>query len=47
MVIGPFPHKGGQYCHHGLMLSRSLVMIQDAGPEIGDAPLTLISGIGY
>jgi len=46
MVVGNFTHKGGQYCHYGLMLSRSLVIIQDARPEIGDAPLTLISQIG-
>jgi hypothetical protein len=46
MVVGIFAHKGGQYCHYGLMLSRSLVIIQDARPEIGDAPLTLISWMG-
>jgi hypothetical protein len=46
MVVGIFAHKGGQYCHYGLMLSRSLVIIQDARPEIGDAPLTLISRMG-
>jgi len=43
MVVRIFAHKGGQYCHYGLMLSRSLVIIQDARPEIGDAPLMLIS----
>jgi hypothetical protein len=46
MVVCIFAHKGGQYCHYGLMLSRSLVNIQDATPEIGDAPLTLISQMG-
>jgi hypothetical protein len=46
MVVGVFAHKGGQYCYYGLMLSRSLVIIQDARPEIGDAPLTLISRMG-
>jgi hypothetical protein len=46
MVVGIFAHKGGQYCHYVLMLSRSLVIIQDARPEIGDAPLTLISWMG-
>jgi hypothetical protein len=29
-----------------LMLACSLVIIQDARPEIGDAPLTLISRMG-
>jgi len=43
MVVGVFPHKGGQYCYYGLMLSRSLVIIQDAKPEISEAPLTFIS----
>ena len=43
MVFGPFAHNGSQYCHYGLMLSCSLVIIQDARPEIGDSPLTLIS----
>jgi hypothetical protein len=43
MVVGIFAHKGGQYCHYGLMLSRSLVIIKDARPEIGNAPLTLMS----
>jgi hypothetical protein len=46
MVVCIFAHKGGQYCHYGLMLSRSLVIIKDAGPEIGDASLTLISRMG-
>jgi len=43
MVVGIFAHKGGQYCHYGLMLSRRLVIIQDARPEIGDAPVFHIS----
>jgi len=46
MVVGIFAHKGGQYCYYGLMLSRSLVIIQDARPEIGDAQLTLSSRMG-
>jgi len=46
MVVGIFAHKGGQYCHYGLMLSRSLVIIQDASTEIGDALLMLISRMG-
>jgi hypothetical protein len=46
MVVGSFAHTGGQYCHYGLMLSHSPVIIQDARPEIGDAPLTLISPMG-
>jgi len=46
MVVGSFAHKGGQFSHYGLMLSRSPVVIQDARPEIGDAPLTLISPMG-
>jgi len=36
-------YKGGQYCDYGQMLAYSQVIIQDARPEIGDAPLTLIS----
>jgi len=46
MVVGILAHKGGQYCHYGLMMSRSLVIIQDARLDIGDAPLTLISRMG-
>jgi len=46
MVVGIFAHKGCQYCHYGLMLSRSLVIIQDARPAIGDALLTLILQMG-
>jgi hypothetical protein len=46
MVVSSFAHKRGQYCHYGLMLLHSPVIIQDARPEIGDAPLTLISPIG-
>jgi len=46
MVVGIFAHKGGQYCHYGFMLLCSLVIIQDARSEIGDAPLTLISQMG-
>jgi hypothetical protein len=43
MVVGIFAPKSGQYCHYGLMLLRSLVIMQDARPVIGNAPLTLIS----
>jgi len=46
MVVVPVAHKGGQYYHYGLMVSHSLVIIQDARPEIGDAPLRLISRMG-
>jgi hypothetical protein len=46
MFVGIFAYQGGQYCHYGLMLSRTLVYIQDAKPEIGEAPLTLISRMG-
>jgi len=46
IVNGSFAHKAGQYCHYGSMLPRSPVVIQDAGPEIGDAPLTPISPMG-
>jgi len=46
MVVGIFAHKGSQYCHYGLMLLHSLVIIQDARPEIGDAPFTFISRMG-
>jgi hypothetical protein len=46
MVVGPVAHKGSQYCHYGWMLSRTLVIIHDARPAIGDAPLTLIAWIG-
>jgi hypothetical protein len=45
MVIGTSPHKGSKYCHYGLMLLRSLEIVQDVSPEIGDAPVTLISGM--
>jgi len=46
MVVSSFAHNGGQFSHYGLMLSHSPVIIQDARPEIGDAPLTLISPMG-
>jgi len=39
-------HEGSQYCDYGLMLSPSPVNILDAGPEIGDALLMLISRMG-
>jgi len=43
MLIGFRAHKGSQYCHYGLMLLRSSVIIQDARPEIWDTLLTLSS----
>jgi len=46
MGVGFCAHKGGQYCHYSLMLSRSGVIIQNAKPEIGDTLLTLISWMG-
>ena len=46
MVIGSFAHQGGQYCHYGLMLSRSPVIMHVARREISYAPLTLISTMG-
>jgi len=46
MVVGPFAHKGCQYCHYGLMLSCSPVIIQNVRPEIINAQLTLISRMG-
>jgi len=41
MVVGFCAHQGSQHCHYGLMLLRSLVIIQVARRDIGDAPLTL------
>ena len=46
MILGVFAHKGGQYCYYGLKLSRSLVIIQDGRPEIGNTSFTLISQMG-
>ena len=43
MLVGPCALKGGQYCHYGLMLSHSPVIVEDARLEIGDTVLTLIS----
>jgi hypothetical protein len=43
MVVRHFAQKGGQYNHDRLMLSRSLVLIHDARPDIGDTALTLSS----
>jgi hypothetical protein len=45
-VADIFAHKVYQYCDYSLMLLRSRVIMQDAGPEIVDAPLTLISMMG-
>jgi hypothetical protein len=45
MVVCPFAHKGGQYCHYGSMQSRNPVIIQEATPEISGAPLMLISSM--
>jgi hypothetical protein len=47
MVAGLCAHIGGQCCHYGLILLCSLVSIQDARPDIGDAPLTVISRMGH
>jgi hypothetical protein len=44
-AVGSFAYKGGQYGQYGIMLSHSLVIIQDATPDISDASLTLISRI--
>jgi len=46
VVGGLFAHKGGQYCHYGLMLLYSPLIIQDARSEIGDALLMLIFRMG-
>jgi hypothetical protein len=46
MAVGIFAHKGGQYCHYGLMLSCSLIIIQYARRQICDDPLTLFSRMG-
>jgi len=46
MVSGLCAHKGGRYHYYSTMLSHSPVIIQDASPEISDAPLTLISRMG-
>jgi hypothetical protein len=40
MVVGHFAHRGDQYCHYGLMLLCSVVIIQDTRRKIVDAPLT-------
>ena len=46
IVIGLCAHTGGQLCDYGLILLRSPVSNQHARPEIGDAPLKLISRMG-
>jgi len=46
IVAGLRAHIGGQYCDYGLTLLHSQVIIQDPKPEVGDAPLTLISRMG-
>jgi hypothetical protein len=46
IVAGHCAHKGGPYTDYGVMLSRSLVIIQNAWLEIGETPLTLISRMG-
>jgi len=46
IVAGLYAHKGSEHCDYGLILSRSPVIIQDARPEIRDAPLMLISTMG-
>jgi len=39
-------YQDGQYCDYGVILLCSPVIIQDARPEISDAPLTLIARMG-
>jgi hypothetical protein len=46
MVVGPVVQIGGQHCHYGLMLSHTLVILQDSRPEICDPLLTLGSRMG-
>jgi hypothetical protein len=46
MVAGLGAHKGSQSCNYGFVLAHSPVIVQDAWPEIGEAPLTRISWIG-
>jgi len=46
VVAGLCAHKDGKYWDYSSIVSHSPVIIQDATPEIGDAPLTLISRIG-
>jgi len=46
MVVDFCAHNGGQHCHYGLMLSRDLVIIQVARPDIGDALFALMSRMG-
>ena len=46
IIAGRCAHKGGQDCDYDFMLLRSQLIIHDARPEIGDAPLTLISNMG-
>lgn len=43
IVLGIFAPKGCQYCDCGWMPLHSAVIIQDAKPQIVDAPFTLIS----
>jgi hypothetical protein len=38
MVVVPFAYKGRQYCHDGLILLCSTLIIREACPEIDDAP---------
>jgi len=46
IVAGLSAQNGGQDCDYGLKLSHSAVIIHNARPEIGYAPLTLISRMG-
>jgi hypothetical protein len=46
MAVSMCSHTGGQYCHYGIPLSHSPIIIQNAIPEISDTPLTLISRMG-
>jgi len=42
IVTSIFAHAGCHYFDYGLMPMRSHWIMQDAGPEIVDAPLMLI-----
>jgi hypothetical protein len=46
MVVGSFANKGSHYWHYRLMPLCSAVIIQDARPQISNAPLTHISRRG-
>jgi len=46
IIAGLYALKGGQYCDYGWILSCSPVIVQDARPEIGETPVTVISRMG-